>query len=109
MEIQGVIVFQHNSVPRHKAKIVPKRLHKKHLKALDWLGNLPDLNPTENLWGILKQNVSKTDPASLEKLKTVLKMTWCRDIDENMCKNLSNSMPQRLLEIIRNKGYHTKY
>ena len=49
MEIQGVIVFQHDSAPCHKPKITIKWLHDEQLKVLDWPGNSPDLNLIENV------------------------------------------------------------
>ena len=78
MDIQGVTVFQNDSAAYHKAKIMTKCLHDKHLNNLR----------------TIEEKVSQTKPSSLEELKTVL--IWCRDIDEKMCKKLSNLLPQTL-------------
>ena len=69
----------------------------------------PDLNPIEDLWTIIKKKVSQTIPTSLEELKTIIKSVWRSDIDRNLCKNLSDSMPSRIENIIKSKGCHIKY
>ena len=109
MKIQGCTTFQQDSAPCHKAKVAMTWFEKKKVKVLQWPGNYPDLNPIENLWTIVKQKVSKMNPSSLDELKTVIKNVWCKEIDQNMCKNLLDSMPNRILHVIKNKRYHTKY
>ena len=72
-----------------------------------WAGNSPDLNPIENLRTLIKKKVSTSNPTTLDELKQIIKEIWCTDNDQNVCKNLTDSMPSRIQKI--NKGYHTKY
>ena len=44
----------------------------------------------------------------MDELKRIIKEIWCKDIDKNVCKNLTDSMPSRIQKVIKNKGYHTK-
>ena len=69
--------------------------------------NSPDLNPIENLRTLIKKKVSTSNPTTLDELKQIIKEIWCTDNDQNVCKNLTDSMPSRIQKI--NKGYHTKY
>ena len=74
---------------------------------LKWAGNSPDLNPIENLRTLISKKVSTSNPTTLDELKQIIKEIWCTDIDQNVCKNLTDSMSSRIQKI--NRGYHTKY
>ncbi len=43
---------------------------------LDWPANSPDLNPMENLWGIVKKKIRDTRPNNADDLKAAIKATW---------------------------------
>ena len=73
---------------------------------LKWPGNSSDLNPIENLWDTDQKNVSTSNPTTLDKQKRTIKEFWCKDIDQNVCKNLTDSMPNRIQKVSKNKGYH---
>ena len=77
---------------------------------LDWPARSPDLNPIENLWGILTQNVFKNGQQyqSVLELKIEIERQW-NEINDDILKNLINSMPQRIFQVINNSGGATKY
>ena len=109
MSIHGCTTFQQDSAPCHKAKSVMNWFQTKKVKVFKWPGNSPDLNPIENLWTLIKKKVCTSNPTTLDELKRTIKEIWCKDINQNVCKNLTNSMPSRIQKVIKNKGYHTKY
>ena len=74
----------------------------------DWPPQSPDLNIIENMWAILKRNVSKRFPSTLDELWKVATEEWYK-IDDAYIKNLYSSIPKRLDAVIKMKGYHTKY
>ena len=73
--------------------------HTKNVRMLKWAGNSSDLNPIENLWTLIKKNVSTSNPTTLDELKQIIKEIWCTDNDQNVCKNLTDSMPSRIQKI----------
>ena len=81
----------------------------KNVRVLKWPGNSPDLNPIENLWTLIKKKVSTSNPTTMDELKRIIKEIWCKDIDQNLFKNLLDSMQSRIQKVIKNKGYYTKY
>ena len=109
MSIYGCTTFQQDLAPCHKAKSVMNWFHTKNVRVLQWPGNSSDLNPIENLRTLIKKKLSTSNPTTLDELKRIIKEIWCKDIDQNVCKNLADSMPSCIQKIIKNKGYHTKY
>ncbi len=50
-------IFQQDLAPAHTAKGTKSWFSDHGVTMLDWLGNSPDLNPVENVWGIVKRKM----------------------------------------------------
>ena len=80
------------------------------VKTLPWPGYSPDINPIENLWGIVKKRLKKINITTKVKLIDNLIQIWhCEDEIKNKCSVLIESMPRSIELLIKNKGMHTKY
>ena len=107
MNIHECATLQQDSAPRHKAKSVTNWFQIKNVRMLIWRENSPDLDPIENLWTLIKKKVSTLNPTTLDELKQTIKEIWFKDIDQNVCKTLTDSMLSCIQKVIKNKGYHT--
>uniref|UniRef100_A0A3Q2DHT3 Phosphatase tensin-type domain-containing protein n=1 Tax=Cyprinodon variegatus TaxID=28743 RepID=A0A3Q2DHT3_CYPVA len=52
-------IFQQDLAPAHSAKATSTWLKDHGIPVLNWPANSPDLNPIENLWGIVKKKMIK--------------------------------------------------
>ncbi len=55
-------IFQQHLAPVHTAKSTKSWLNDHGVGVLDWPANSPDLNPIENLWGIVKRKMRNKRP-----------------------------------------------
>ena len=86
-----------------------KRNLPKLIEKPDWLANSPDLNPIENLWGIMDENTYRDpEPKTTAQIKRRLSKAWA-NIPLTTLQELSHSMPRHLRNVIKNKGGHAGY
>ena len=103
-------IFQQDSAPCRKAKLVMNWFAEKNIQVLQWPGNSPDMNPIENLWEQLKNEIHEIPITTRTELITRLIHVWFHsDKISNMCKSLIQSMPRRVKALIEAKGGSTKY
>lgn len=102
--------FQQDNASIHSAKFTKQFFASKNVPLLEWPAVSPDLNPVENLWSILSQQVYKNGRQfdTLKDLKEAIKEEWAK-IDDSTLHSLINSMPFRLSQVVYNNGDHTKY
>ncbi len=98
-------IFQQDLAPAHTAK---SWLLDHGVGVLDWPANSPDLNPIENLWGIVKRKRRNKRPKNADELKATVKEAWA-SIPPQQCHKLITSMPCRIEAVIKVKGAPTKY
>ncbi len=101
-------IFQQDLAPAHTAKSTKSWLNDHGVTVLDWPANSPDLNPIENLWGIVKRKMRDTRPNNADDLKATVKETWA-SIPPQQCHKLITSMPRRIEAVIKAKRAPTKY
>ncbi len=93
--------------PAHTAKGTKSWFNGHGVTVLDWPANSPDLNPIENLWGIVKRKMRDTRPNNADELKATVKETWA-SIPPQQCHKLITSMPRRIEAVIKAKGAPTQ-
>ncbi len=59
-------IFQQDLAPAHTAKSTKSWLNDHGVGVLDWPANSPDLNPIENLWGIVKRKMRNKRPKKMQ-------------------------------------------
>ncbi len=101
-------IFQQDLAPAHTAKGTKSWFNHHDVTVLDWPANSPDLNPIENLWGIVKRKMRDTRPNNADDLKATVKETWASKPPQQ-CHKLIPSMPRRIEAVIKAKGAPTKY
>ncbi len=69
-------IFQKDLATAHTAKGTKSWFNDHGVTVLDWPANSPDLNPIENLYGIVKKKMRDTRPNNADDLKAAIKATW---------------------------------
>ena len=102
-ELRHVLYQQDNAGP-HKSAMTLEYFEKKRIKRIDWPSNSPDLNLIENLWSIVDNKLLKLPITNVDDLKNALPIVWA-DISQDTVQKLFESMPRRLREVIKRKGF----
>ena len=57
----------------HKNAAAKEFYIKNKIRCIEWLSYSPDLNPIENLWGLIKEKLSKINIKTNQELKDKVK------------------------------------
>jgi uncharacterized protein (DUF2267 family) len=105
------MVFQHDNDPKHTSNLVKEYLQDQEYQVMEWPPQSPDLNPIENMWRLLKIRLNEYDspPKGTQDLYERVTKVWYDVIKKDECQNVIESMPRRIRECIKRKGYWTDY
>lgn len=103
----GCYLLQHDRSPVHKARTVSALLERCGVPQLPWPPNGADLNPIENIWGLLKKTLAsrRLCGGTAEQLWLAVKEEWeaLRGRPEIVAA-LYDSMPRRVGQVVAVAG-----
>lgn len=108
--MDGDFIFQQDNASIHVSKESRNWFESKGIDLLEWPACSPDLNPIENLWGILCRKVyaGGRQFKTVSELEVAIRNGW-REIRLETLESLVNSMPKRVFEVIKENGRKTSY
>lgn len=103
-------IFQHDNASIHASRATKSFLDERQIEVLDHPAVSPDMNPIENLWGIIARKVYANGRQfySVAELKAQIKVS-VREIPLKTLQSLIDSMPNRIFALIKANGKSTKY
>jgi transposase len=101
-------ILQEDNDPKHRSKLVGKWKEENDVRVLPWPAMSPDQNPIENVWGLMKINLSKKKINTVRGLKGELVKEWNR-LPDDLAGRLVSSMKNRVTILIEANGDYTMY
>jgi len=104
------LVFQQDNASVHKSKTTLGWFQRHKVTVMEWPACSPDLNPMENLWGILVRRVyaNHRQYQAQDDLKSAILEAW-RELSVDLLQTLINSMPDRIYKVINRNGNYSDY
>ena len=100
--------LQQDNDPKHTSRVAKDFIVENEIRTIDWPSNSPDLNPIENMWYIVKNNVEKRMPRNIDELKHFMTEEWDA-IPETTVQNLISSMKKRCELVLEKNGDRISY
>lgn len=102
--------FQQDNAPIHSSNETKQWLTRNKINSMDWPACSPDLNPVENIWSFIVRKIYAQNKqyATVNELKNAITKAWDA-IPQSIIKNYVVSMPNRIFDVITNKGSRINY
>ena len=105
--------FQQDNASFHVSNSTVMFFRSRNVKLIPWPALSPDINPIENIWGIITQKVYfkngyRINYISADLLYEAIKTVWYNLADETL-QNLVNSLPLRMEKRIKSDGEKIPY
>ena len=104
------LMFMHDGASVHRSNLTKNWLEKKNIPVIVWPAHSPDLNPIENIWGILTRAVFANGRQFHNKndLREEILKQWSLIKPQDLSNHVK-SMTDRVIELIQKNGGTTKY
>lgn len=98
-------IFQQDNAPIHTSNDTQKWLKEQNITNMKWRARSPDLNPIENLWGIMARRVyaSSKQYESVQELQTAIEDCWY-NLEPTVLQKLIMSLNNRVFDVIKANG-----
>ncbi|GBL93121.1 Transposable element Tc3 transposase [Araneus ventricosus] len=102
--------YQHDNAPIHTSNATKNHLNLKSVTAIKWPQMSPDLNPIENVWGMMSRKVYENGGQlySVNALKTAIETAWY-NLEPKILQTLIISMEKRVYDVILKIGKTLNY
>lgn len=103
-------IFQQDKASIHRSAETTAWFQQQNIDVLDWPTSSPDVNPMENLWGILAREVYRDNRQfqTVEELRDAILQEW-NGMSQDTVRAVIDSMPNRIFQVIQANGKATKY
>ena len=102
--------FQQDNAPCHSSRQTKEWLEANNIKVMAWPAYSPDMNPIENLWGLMTQHVYAGGRQfdNVEELRTAVSAAWDAVTPEQL-NALVQSMQRRCVKVLQYQGAYISY
>ena len=99
-----------NNASVHRSRSTLQYLAEHGIFTLEWPACSPDINPIENLWGLLVRNIYRDNKqyTSVHELKEAILEAWS-GLDVLTLDNLAKNIPNRLIQVVKCSGGPINY
>lgn len=106
----GRMVFMHDNASIHASNSTRRWLADRNIPVFQHPPRSPDLNPIENVWGILARRVYANNKQyrNVAELKKAIQAEW-DGLEQEHIDSLVESMQNRVFEVIQRGGGPTHY
>lgn len=101
-------ILQEDNDPKHRSRKCTHFKENNNIEILPWPSMSPDINPIENVWGLMKMKIARKWKSSLKSSTRLLQATW-KELPLQLAENLVDSLPTRISMLIERKGDYIGY
>ena len=104
------LTFMQDNASIHASRSTAEWLQANNVPTIAWPAKSPDINPIENVWGIIVRDIYEDcrQYENVEQLKTAIINAWDR-INNDLFRNLVDSMPKRVNLLSKSAGKPINY
>jgi len=99
--------FQQDNAPVHNSYLIKEWLSENVPHVLNHPPQSPDLNPIENIWGIMKTRIEKNNPKNLPELKLEVAAAW-ESLSTEIISNCIDHLHKTIMDVKAKNGGFSK-
>lgn len=104
------LTFQHDNDPKHTSTLVKNYLSDRDFQVMEWPSQSPDLNPIEHLWDHYDRLLKSSGRliSTVQEMEDQLEDLFQEPL-KDVCRKLISTMPERIHDVIKARGGHTRW